>query len=152
MRKADELDNISEADNAEVSAFVDRATENDQIGAVGVHVDPETLKRYNEYLRDLIVNGKAKPSGDIDGTFTLLLWLAFFNCVLKRTHLYSHFLHTSEFWTYLHRSPHAHRSHPFRQRCFLKCFFPTGGCPGELNETNGSRELERLLLDIVLQA
>jgi len=52
MRKADELDNISEADNAEVSAFVGRATENDQIGAVGVHVDQETLKRYNEYLRD----------------------------------------------------------------------------------------------------
>lgn len=36
------------------SAYYDAAagTANDQIGAVGVHVDPETLTAYKRYLRD----------------------------------------------------------------------------------------------------
>jgi len=36
----------------EIEALAKQFTGNDQVGAVGVYTDPESLKRYNEYIRD----------------------------------------------------------------------------------------------------
>jgi hypothetical protein len=52
MNTHHELDGVLEASDSEVSEFVKRATDNDQIGSVGVFTDAESLKRYHEYMRE----------------------------------------------------------------------------------------------------
>src|SRR4051812_35524704 len=49
---AHDWDGITEASDAEVSKFIARATQNDQIGAIGVYTDREIAEKHKQYMRD----------------------------------------------------------------------------------------------------